>query len=73
MRNKFIYKSYFYDKSGNNIEPFYILQTSDSIKNATETAKSYYVGYISNSNRGSVQKNILNKNFLVKTIRLKKL
>jgi len=73
MKNTFIYKSFFYNKSGNNIEPFYIIHKSESINQANINAKNYYIGYISNSNKGSIQKNILYKNFIVKTIRLNKL
>lgn len=73
MKNTFLYKTFFYNKAGAGINPFYILHYSKNIKQATENAKSYYIGYISNSTISSMEKNFLNKNFVVKTIRLKKL
>ena len=56
-----IYTSYFLNKNYFQIEPFYVIHRAKNIKNASESAKSFYYHYLKNKNRGAIQINQLMK------------
>jgi hypothetical protein len=72
MIKTYIYKSFYYDRKGKNIDPIYIIHNAQNIKSANQDAMSYFNNYILDkySNRGSDYKNKLRKNVIVKTIKL---
>jgi hypothetical protein len=69
MIKTYIYKSFYYDRKGNNIDPFYIVHKSKNIKTANQNAMYYFNNYILDKYG---YRNELRKNVLINTIRLNK-